>query len=50
MRIRTIALALALACGVTATVEAGPKHSSKSRTNFKPQKYKVKKQKVKHHR
>jgi hypothetical protein len=50
MRIRTVALALALACGVTATVEARPKHASKPRTTFKPQKYKVKKPKIKRHR
>lgn len=37
MRIRTIALALVLACGLTATVEARAK---KSKISYKVQKYK----------
>jgi len=55
MRFRTIALALILACGLTATMEARtkkaktPKHSYKAQ-KYKPPKYKGGKvPKVKHH-
>jgi len=48
MRIRTLALALALVCGVTGTIEAKQKvsHSRKAHRTVKPRK--VKRQKVRH--
>ena len=45
MRIRTIALALALACGLTATVEARTQKAPKSKRTYKAQKYKTPKYK-----
>jgi hypothetical protein len=49
MRFRTLALALALTCGVTGTMEAKQKssHSRKNRKLFNARK--VKARKVKHH-
>jgi len=50
MRTRTLALALVVAFGLTATVEARTKH--KSKISYKAQKYKApkyKKSKVKRH-
>ena len=54
MRFRTAALALVVACGLTATLEAAPKQHAVKRT-YKAQKYKKpkfkggKSPKIKHH-
>ena len=55
MRFRTVALALILACGLTATMEARTKKAKTPKRTYKAQKYKPPKfkagkaPKVKHH-
>ncbi|HLK49808.1 MAG TPA: hypothetical protein VKT49_16815 [Bryobacteraceae bacterium] len=55
MRFRTITLALVLACGLTATIEARTKKAKTPKRTYKAQKYKPpkfkpgKSPKVKHH-